>query len=154
MSDENGTAPLTEAEPIIAQLRDLVEVRQAALAEHDEKRAQIVNELRTYEKALQALYGEPRKTRPKGQSRAIPSKLSDERVNEIETIIREYAVDHEEFRQVDLRSAHGELPSGGTLTSGMSATAFEILRQRNVIRVARQDGNSKFYRLTREALNA
>jgi hypothetical protein len=152
---ENGTAPMPEAEAIIAQLRELVVTRQTALAEHDRLRSQIVNELRTYEKALQALQGEPRKAgRPKGQSRTAPSKLSDERLAEIERIVREFAADHEEFRQVDIRSAYGTLPSGGTMTSGMSAIAFEALRQRNVIRVARQDGNSKFYRLTREALNA
>jgi hypothetical protein len=152
---ENGTAPLPEAEPIITQLRTLVETRQTALAEHDRLRAQIVNELRTYEKALQALQGEPRKAgRPKSPSRSAPAKLSEERISEIEAVVREYAIDHEEFRQVDLRSAYGKLPSGGTLTSGISAIAFEELRQRNVIRVARQDGNSKFYRLTREALNA
>jgi hypothetical protein len=152
---ENGTAPLPEAEPIIAQLRTLVETRQTALAEHDRQRAQIVNELRTYEKALQALQGEPRKAgRPKSLSRTAPSKMSDERIAEIEGVVREYAAGHEEFRQVDIRSAYGTLPSGGTFTSGMSALAFEELRQRNVIRVARQDGNSKFYRLTREALNA
>ena len=128
---------------------------QHDLAQHDQKRAQIVNELRTYEKALQALQSEPRKAgRPKGQARPVPSKLSDERIAEIDAIVREYAVDHEEFRQVDVRSAHGKLEGGGTFTSGMSAMAFEELRQRNVIRVARQDGNSKYYRLTREALNA
>jgi hypothetical protein len=154
MSDENGTAPSPQAEPIIAQLRELVDNRQDALMQHDLVRDQIVAELRTYEKALAALQGATRKAKPKGQARTAPSKLSDERLAEIESIVREYATDHEEFRQVDIRSAHGTLPSGGTLSSGMSALAFEELRQRNVLRVARVEGNSKFYRLTREALNS
>jgi len=152
---ENGTAPQVLVEPIIAQLRELVDDRQDALMQHDLVRDQIITELRQAEKALAAFQGEPRKAgRPKSPSRTAPAKLSEERISEIEAVVREYAEDHEEFRQVDLRSAYGKLPSGGTLTSGISAIAFEELRQRNVIRVARQDGNSKFYRLTREALNA
>lgn len=153
MSDENGGAP-PAAVRIIASLHELVKDRQTALANHDLVRDQIISELRTYEKALATLQGETRKPKPKGQSRPVPAKLSDERLAEIEAIIRAYAADHEEFRQVDVRSAHGVLESGGTFSSGMSAMAFEELRQRNVIRVARQDGNSKYYRLTREALNS
>jgi hypothetical protein len=159
MSDENGDAPaLPQASEIALQLHALVTDRENALAKHDLVRDKIVTELRTYEKALAALTGEPKKAgRPKqGQSgeRTKPSKLSEERIGEIETLVREYAADHEEFRQVDLRAAYSQLPSGGTMTSGMSALAFEELRQRNVLRVSRIEGNSKFYRLTREALNA
>jgi hypothetical protein len=159
MSEDNGGAPLPQASEIALQLHALVTDRENALAKHDLVRDKIVTELRTYEKALAALTGEPKKAgRPKqgqsGESRTKPSKLSEERIGEIETLVRAYAADHEEFRQVDLRAAYSQLPSGGTMTSGMSALAFEELRQRNVLRVSRIEGNSKFYRLTREALNA
>ena len=62
----------------------------------------------------------------------------------------EFAADHEEFRQVDFRASGLE---GANITSSISSTVFERLRQENVLRIARQDGNHKFYRLTREALN-
>jgi hypothetical protein len=156
MSEDNGDAPVPpQVEHIAAQLRELVAASQTALAQHDLVRDQLVADVRNAEKALTALQGGTGKAgRPKaqGQSRPVPSKLSDERLSEIEAVVREYAEDHEEFRQVDVRSAYGKLPGGGTLTSGMSAMAFEELRQRNVLRVARVEGNSKFYRLTREQL--
>lgn len=156
MSEANGDAPVPQVESIASQLRELVTDSQIQLAKHDEKRDKLVSELRTYEKALAALTGGGKPARPKnqGESRTKPSKLSEERIGEIEALVREYATDHEEFRQVDLRAAYSQLPSGGTMTSGMSALAFEELRQRNVLRVARIEGNSKFYRLTREALSA
>jgi hypothetical protein len=40
----------------------------------------------------------------------------------------------------------------GWMTSSHASSVFEQLKQTNVIRLARQDGNNKFYRLTREAL--
>jgi hypothetical protein len=155
MSEDNGSIPLPQASEIALQLHALVTDRQNALAQHDLVRDKIVTELRTYEKALAALTGEPKKPgRPKAKAatESTAKKVGDERLAAIEQLVREYAEDHEEFRQVDLRSAYGTLPDGGSFTSGMSAIAFEELRQRNVLRVARVDGNSKFYRLTREAL--
>jgi hypothetical protein len=154
MSEDNGGVPLPQASEIALQLHALVTDRQNALAQHDLVRDKIVTELRTYEKALAALTGEPKKAgRPKTKPvESVAKKVGDERLAAIEQLVREYAEDHEEFRQVDLRSAYGTLPDGGTFTSGMSAIVFEELRQRNVLRVARVDGNSKYYRLTREAL--
>ena len=45
------------------------------------------------------------------------------------------------------------MPDPPTSSSGALATAFERLRERNVIRLVRQDGNAKFFRLTREAIH-
>jgi hypothetical protein len=158
---ENGDVVPTQVELIVAQLRALVDDRQTALAQHDLIRNQLTTELRQAEKALAAFQGEPRKAgRPKQPSepgQARPKGLSDERLVEIEAVIREYAQEHEEFRQVDVRSAYGTLPSGASFTSGMAAIAFERLRQEpyNVLRFARKDGNNKYFRLTaREAVAA
>ena len=63
----------------------------------------------------------------------------------------EFAEDHEEFRQVDIRTLPGIDPT--VAKSSMMALAFEALRQEGVIRFARQDGNNKFFRLTRQAMN-
>jgi hypothetical protein len=67
----------------------------------------------------------------------------------IEEAIRAYAEDHEEFRQVDIRATL----TGALAHSSKMAVAFEQLRQANVIRLARQEGIQKFFRLTRETLN-
>ena len=117
--------------------------------------AEIEPEIRQAEKALAALRGEPlgnpqgKRGRPPGSGR-VPAderaiSIGDDRVDMIAEAIRAYAEDHEEFRQVDIRGVID-------VTSGTSAQAFEVLRRRNVIRLARQDGNNKWYRLTREAM--
>lgn len=169
MSDElsaaaqNGSAPmLPHAAEIVGQLRTLIEERTARLATLDHEREAIKAELHAYEAAIKPLTGEQPKRkrgRPKNGEqpvRAKESNFSPERLGAIKAVILEFAADHEEFRQVDLRSAYGTLPDGGKLTSGMTARAFEILRQEphNLLRIARVDGNSKFYRLTREGLKA
>jgi hypothetical protein len=61
-----------------------------------------------------------------------------------------FCADHDEFRQVDIRTMSG----APTDSSSKMATAFERLRQDNVIRFARKDGNNKFYRLTSESQRA
>jgi hypothetical protein len=78
--------------------------------------------------------------------------VGEERLDRIREIVLEYAADHEEFRQVDIRTQPGL--EGAMVTSSVMTTAFNRLRQENVIRLARQEGNSKWFRLTREALNA
>jgi hypothetical protein len=157
---ENGSAPLVpHAADIVQQLRNLIGERELRLAELDREREQVQAELKTYEAAIRPLTGEARKKkgRPGEQpKRTTPSKLSPERLTEIEGFIRAYAADHEEFRQVDIRSEFGKFASGQTFTSGISAIAFNILGQEphNLIRVARVDGNSKYYKLTRSALRS
>lgn len=158
MSDVNGANP---AANIAQQLRDLIEEHQQALAQIESERQQIVEELRGYEKAIVALTGSgnsgpgrPRKLKSRAAGASVPTGLSDERLSAIADAIRSYAADHEEFRQVDIRSMPG-LPEGLAKSSVM-AQAFELLRQEphNLIRLARKAGNNKYFRLTNAALAA
>jgi hypothetical protein len=159
---QNGSAPLLpHATEIVQQLRSLIGERELRLAELDREREQIHSELKAYEAAIRPLTGDIRlkkRGRPAGQpteaKRAVPSQVSPERLTEIEGFIRAYAQDHEEFRQVDVRSTYGKFAAGQTFTSGIAARAFETLKQEphNLIRIARVDGNSKWYRLTNSAL--
>lgn len=81
-----------------------------------------------------------------------PSQVAPARIAEIRAWITEYATDHDEFRQIDIRNAHGRFEDGGAFSSAVASQAFEQLRQDSFIRLARSEGGSKFYRLTREAL--
>jgi hypothetical protein len=119
----------------------------------------LVERKRRYEGLLTRLTGTytkpgPRGPRPPGgeRVRAVPANIGAERVAEIKQMILDYAADHEEFRQVDVRTL--PTPSGWRFTSSISANAFEQLRQENFLRIGRVNGNQKFYRLTREALAA
>jgi DNA-binding transcriptional ArsR family regulator len=111
----------------------------------------LVAERKKYARALAVLEGPAREgsgrlqrgSKPRGRP---PSNVGPERLAEYEQAIREFAAEQEEFRQVDIRAVTGA-------TSNVMTRAFEQLRQTNVIRVARQEGNSKYYRLTRAALN-
>jgi hypothetical protein len=119
----------------------------------------LVERKRKYEGLLNRLtggYKKPGPTGPRGPDgsrvRAVPAGIGAERVAEIKQMILDYAADHEEFRQVDVRTL--PTPSGWRFTSSISANAFEQLRQENFLRIGRVNGNQKFYRLTREALAA
>lgn len=151
------------AADVAQQLEALIADRRQVLAEIDEQRDKIVVALRSYERALQALTdpdsitrrrraSKPAKTDQAQSKRTNATRMSPKRLQEVEAYVRDYAKDHDEFRQVDLRSAHGTFADGATFSSGQSALAFEKLRERNIIRVSRIDGNSKYYRLTRQAL--
>lgn len=152
MNDENGTDVDTQ---FLDELRARVAERRARVDALEAQLQALKPELRRYESALRLLSGEqvdtaidkPRQSRSKGVKTQSGTSIGPERLEAIERAVREYARDHEEFRQVDVRAVYD-------MTSSVSATAFEILRQRNVLRVARVDGNSKFYRLTREAIEA
>jgi hypothetical protein len=123
---------------------------RAELAELDEL-------TKRYEKAIRDLKGEgprfgrkPKPATPPGEKvRPVQSKVGPEAMAKIEEAIRAYAEDHEEFRQVDIRATL----TGALAHSSKMAVAFEQLRQANVIRLARQEGIQKFFRLTRETLN-
>jgi hypothetical protein len=157
---QNGSAPaLPHAAAIVQQLRDLIDERRVRLNELDEERNRINGELKIYEQAIKPLTGEPtrkRKAATGERIRTVPSKVGPERLAEIEEFIRAYAAEHEEFRQVDIRAGLGTFKNGSAFTSSQSASAFEALRQEphNLLRVARVSGNSKYYRLTREALQS
>ena len=131
---------------------DAVKVLKAEIAERE-------RELARYKRALALLEGngeaprsvagqieQPRRGRPTGsKSRKTPSRVGPERMAIIEEAIRNYAADHEEFRQVDIRM-NSQIDK-----SSVMALAFETLRQQGVIRFARREGSAKFYRLTESA---
>ncbi|HEY1437400.1 MAG TPA: hypothetical protein VGG82_07845 [Casimicrobiaceae bacterium] len=119
---------------------DTIKVLRAEIAERK-------RELARYERALALLEGEPSapangsSAPAPARKRAKPSKLGEERMAKVEAAIHEFAKDHDEFRQVDIRTVID-------VTSGTTAMAFEQLRQAGTIRLARKDGNNKWYRLT------
>ena len=146
----NGLAPLDT--DVIVALRRRISERREALDDLQARASELTRELRRHEKALAILLDEPptkKLGRPPGQKqvRNKPSNIGPERLELIERTIREFTQDREEFRQVDIRGITD-------IKSSVMATAFEQLRQANVIRFARQDGNNKYYRLTREALRS
>jgi len=153
MAESNGVAPTTPHEAIIAQLREQHRAQFLALEEHDAKRADLVAQLRSYEKALDALTGERSKGKsgrpPKQQGAGIRGTvIGPDRMGAIETAIRDFAAEHDEFRQVDIRG----MVEGSLANSSTMAAAFENLRREGVIRLARKEGTAKFFRLTNTAL--
>ena len=77
--------------------------------------------------------------------RTEPSGLSDDRLDEIKRLIYAFAAEHDEFRQVDVRT----LPtaSAAVAKSSVMANGFRILCEQGVIRLSRQEGNNKWFRL-------
>ena len=155
MTDQNGSAPLVpHAAGIVEQLRALIREREQALAHLDVQRQGIQAELKAYEQAIKPLIGgTAKKPKPSTPAAKTGTKIGEQRIEELKDFIRRFAEDHEEFRQVDVRAAMGRWADGATVSSAITATAFERLRQEpyNFLRIGRVDGNSKFYRLTREA---
>ena len=153
---------------MLAGLRKRVDALQAQRDELQAPDRLITPHLRRYEKAILALEGQPinkhqprvatddgddppslvgpRRGRPPGKAKAGKG-ISDERLAILERSVRQIAEDQDDVTQVLVRAATG-------LDSSVTAVGFEVLRQRNVIRLVRQDGNRKVFRLTREALNA
>jgi len=123
--------------------------------------ADVERALKRYERALKALgdpaYAtEPKQVKPnthaaqrsaQQKASAMKSMARSDTWPHLREAIIAYAHEHEEFRQVDFRD-------GYDITSSKSSTAFNLLREENVLRISRVDGNSKFYRLTKEALDA
>lgn len=166
-SNGHGPTPADEDAKMVASLRKRVE---ALAAQRDELQAQmdeITPHLRRYEKAILALEGQPinqhrqrsddgeppsltgpKRGRPAGiRPKGKSGSISDERLVPIEQAVRDLAREQDDISQVAVRTRTGD-------NSGTMAIAFEVLRQRNVIRLVRQEGNVKVFRLTREALNA
>jgi hypothetical protein len=144
-----GAQHQDEDDAVVEVLRQRIAQRQARVDELHAELAEINPELKRYEKALALLTGEGSTPGPKkgGKKREAASRVGEERLAPIRAAVLEYARDHEEFRQVDIRT-HME----GRVTSAVMAPAFEQLRQEGMIRLARQDGLSKWFRLTREAM--
>lgn len=156
---QNGSAPqVPHAAEIVQQLRALIDERRIRLAELDQERDRINAEVKAYEQAIKPLTGEqPRKRgRAKAQQSGNLTRVGTDRLEELKNFLRAYGADHDEFRQVDIRAAMGQWADGAKISSGASASAFETLRQEphNFLRIGRVDGNSKYYRLTREALRS
>lgn len=160
VSDPFEAKLLADLEGAITEKREAVtalEVERAAAVERID--AQLATQraaLKRYEDTRKRLVGEPLRgtykrpgAKPKGEPvRAIPSRVSPEKLADIRLAILRYAEDHDEFAQVDIRS----LPDAPVSHSGGIAHAFEQLRQEGFIRFARQDGLKKLYRLTRSAV--
>jgi hypothetical protein len=147
--EANGSAPLSARESIAAQLDALLVDTRHRRDAMQAQVAELTAEIKSYEQSARALRGEVgkpgRKPGSKPPGKPYGKSVGDERLAEIERAVRAFAADHEEFRQIDIRA---QLDIG----SSVAATAFETLRQNNVIRLARKQGNNKYFRLTTEAL--
>ena len=140
-------------------LNEIEDVLNALDAERDALMTQIAGLDRTikrYEKARRALEGEPTapKVNPakersvKQRATALKGLARSDTWPSLREMIITYGHHHTEFTQSEFRKEHGGV------SSGKSSLAFELLREENVLRVARIDGNFKYYRLTKEAINA
>ena len=167
LAGANGSAPVSARDRIAHDLeaeiaKSLQRERELELSfakiksEHDRAMAEVKAERKAFEQAIHRLRGEPLIKHPgRGPGRprkqvtreGRPTGVSDEIVDEIRDAILRFCADHDEFRQVDIRT----MPGSPTDSSSKMATAFERLRQDGVIRFARKDGNNKFYRLTSES---
>jgi hypothetical protein len=141
-------------DPVVAQMQKRIKALRARYDELSVGLAEITPELKRYERALMLVLDEvPPKgpipaPKPTGK-RKYPRYVGEDKLGEIEDAIRAYAADHDEFRQVDIRTV---MDNEAQFGSNTMTIAFEQLRQRGVIRFARKDGNSKCFRLTAEAL--
>jgi len=150
----NGADPQLD-EQLLKLLRVEVAQRRSRVEELEGELSELKPALRRYERVLAQLSDDPdeRERRP-GPKRARSSHpkskgIGDERLDAIRNAVLHYARDHDEFSQVDIRAFAGDGVTGGA--SGIMTVAFERLRQEGMIRFARQDGNKKMFRLTREA---
>ena len=146
---------------ILKELQEELERLQPRLAHKRGELADLELEVRRVERAVKVLKGEPLGNpskppvtgdevgRPAGgvRNKRGTKGISEEKVQLVQNLIMQIAQDLDEFRQVDVRSHTDKLNSSST------AVAFEILRQRGIIRFARQQGLNKWYRLTRAIAN-
>ena len=153
---ENHEEALTSSDEkeAIASVRRAVASRRERIRTLQLQVEKLTPELRRYERALSYLTGEPVNYKPKkigSKMEAMKAKapagtkLGDGRYEQMSGWVLDFAREHEEFRQIDIRALHG-------MSSGASSQLFEMMRQRNVVRVARKSGNNKYYRLTSEGL--
>lgn len=148
----NGAGSAADDE-LVRLLKEQIAVRQQRVAELRARLGEVEPELKRYQRVLAQLTGTSpspgRRPGPKPRNpsaapaRDQPARVGDERLATIKQTIIDYARDHDEFRQVDIRTVSG-------ISSSIMAVAFEALRQDNVIRLARSEGNNKWFRLTRE----
>jgi hypothetical protein len=159
LAASNGHAATNPDDAIIDGIRAQLDGLEARRAELQAQLDEITPQLKRYEKAMLAIMGEPlRKDRrdpetgeivrakPGPKPKGTSQKASEESIERNVSAIRQLAADNDDFTQVDVRAITGE-------KSGQSSLAFRALRERGVIRLARQQGNAKYFRLTRAALN-
>jgi hypothetical protein len=150
MSDMNGDEGVDDdVIRVLAAKRDLAYDRLRDIAYEVTAMQELI---KRYDRAIRALTNEPsqRGRLPTKQLKAKPKGIGPERMETIKDAVLAYAEDHEEFRQVDIR---GVVPSA-LASSSVMAVAFEMLRQDNVIRLARKVGNQRYFRLTNAMLTA
>jgi hypothetical protein len=131
-------------EELIQQLREEVEERTSRISILQDEIMAAREDLRSYAIALAALTGD-RQRAPKVPKKKTTyqsgKRINEDRLGEVERTIWGLIEDRDSFRQVDVRSRMN-------ITSGDTAVAFGQLRDAGVIRLVRQDGNSKWFGLT------
>jgi hypothetical protein len=152
--DNGGTTELDTQ--VVKLLRKEVAQRRVRVDELETELNALKPDLRRYERILAQLDPDaaptPKKPgRPRGPHPGAGKGkgISDERLAAIRAAVLDYAAEHDEFAQVDIRAFAGEDVTGGG--TGIMTLAFETLRQEGTIRFARQEGNRKMFRLTRAA---
>lgn len=158
---DNGAAAHPEDDEVVTALRKQIAARKVRVDELYAQLATLEPGLKRCERALALLtdqpapMGRPPKYRQEGDAptpqRRKSAGVSPEVLEKVAQAIREVAQDHDEFRQLDIRTTatDPQLHRSGTI-----ALAFEHLRQSGMIRLARRSGNNKFYRLTTRELQA
>lgn len=153
MQDSNGHAPMFD-QGLITDIRDRIGALNVRRDELKEQLSELDAAVKRYEKAILALEpvekkdwkGGPKYRSDKQRTAAMRNMRNSQAWPEIREAIISYAHDHDEFTQADFRE-------GWDMTSGKSSIAFRILHEEeNTLRIARIDGNKKYYRLTKEAL--
>jgi hypothetical protein len=149
-----GRQPMDD---VISSLRTAVVALETRRDELREQANKADVEFKRAERALKTLLGQPsglgrKPNSERSRVRPVPSGLSEERIAEVKVAILRFVRerDVEEFRQVDIRSMAGVSDAVGR--SNVMANGFRILREEGFLRLSRQDGNNKWFRLTREAL--
>jgi hypothetical protein len=151
-TSSNGHGVDTEDAALLDAVQARIDRRRRRIDELEAELAIHRPQIKRDERVIALLKGDDvaKPAKPAGKPAPRGHGVAEGTVAAIEDAIRRYTLDHEEFRQVDIRG----MPNPPTGNSGAVATAFERLRERGVIRFVRQDGNAKYFRLTREAVTA
>ncbi len=156
---DNGHAPDQYDNALISEIEDRMGVLDTKRELLMEQVAAIDFDLKRYEKAIKALEGMPKEPPKVKPNTAAQKRTKDQRATALKTLARSemwpglreqiiaHAREHEEFTQTQFRKVY-DIPSP------KASLAFELLRQEKVLRLARVDGNFKYYRLTEAHINA
>jgi hypothetical protein len=131
---------------LIEELQEEVVARLKLIEDLQTEITRAREDAHSYVRALAALSGEPRRVaKPPQRKGATGLGISAQKLDLVVTTIRNITAEQDEFRQIDVRQRTD-------MRSGETALAFRSLRADGVIRLARQQGNNKYFALTREAL--